>query len=274
MTNHELLDAIAANPESDELRVQYAERCRTSDPERAQLIELQMERTRRRRGGDSTIRPSKEEAALLKQRGPEWAHTLAKYVARYEFDRGMVEEIAIDPHMFLEYGEWLYKLAPIRHVWFGRQAEPGPFPLTDILSSPLLAHLDTIVLQSKRFDDRAAEAIAQCPYLDRCLILDLTGNPLTLRGFAAFAASPTTRKMLQITVAPDAYHPGQRFRPTGAVDSAEADIWDWTDVSQDGQALERRYGYLPWLHYPNWVLRLDARWHVEHGRVPVRPASP
>ena len=272
VTDHELLDAIAANPEDDDLRVQYAERCRTSDPERARFIDLQMARARRRRGGDFS-EPTNEEVALRKKRGADWAHTIAKYSPRYEFDRGMVEEIAIDPHLFLERGEWLYKNAPIRHVWFGRQADPGPFPLADVLGSPLLAHLDTIVMQSKRFDDTAAESLARCPHLTRCLILDLTGNRLAIRGFTALAASPTTRRMLQIAVAPDAYHPGQRFQPTDAMDSAGADIWDWSDVSDEGKALERQYGYVPWLHSQNWVLRLDARWLVDRGVVPVKPAG-
>lgn len=42
----------------------------------------------------------------------------------------------------------------------------------------------------------------------------------------------------------------------------------------EGKALERRYGYNPWLHLrENFVHRFDGAWYVARGMCPVKPVG-
>jgi hypothetical protein len=48
----------------------------------------------------------------------------------------------------------------------------------------------------------------------------------------------------------------------------------WTDITPKGKELERKYGYLPWLHpEDNWCEPLDAAWFVSQGILPVKPVG-
>ena len=274
MTFDEVYEAVTAEPHNDSLREQLADECRVSDPDRARFIDIQNARARTRRTTRSTMpKSSPEEERLLAAHEAAWSRTLAKYTTHRQFYRGAVESIEIDPFMFLEYGEWLFKLAPICDVSF-RMAERGArFPLTAVLASPLLAKLDSVSVPDLGLGDADIEQLAACPHLARCLVLDLSYNQLSLRSFEALAASSATRKLLFIArdgQGANNYKPGERLRPVGdQVDRWGADVWDWSDVGDEGRDLERRYGYIPWLHYKNVCSYFDARWYVDHGILPV-----
>jgi hypothetical protein len=271
----QLLDEITARPEDDDARLRLAEHVRSYDAAWAKLIELQIARARKRRTERRTIPPSQEELALLREHGAQWTHTLAKYARRCEHYRGLVEEIAIDPHVFLEYGEWLAKNAPIRHVVFLRP--DGPFPVAELAASPLLGRLDSIGLPRLGLTDHDVATFVASPHLKRLAYLDLSGNPIGLPAYEALAASAKTRGLLVVRrdeTDPEHYDPGQQSRPSNRDDQFGAAIWEWTPPSPEGQALEQRYGYLPWL-YPehNGTDRFDARWFLDHKVLPVKPAG-
>jgi uncharacterized protein (TIGR02996 family) len=275
-SREEYLEAITADPESDELRLAYAEHIRPYDGDRAAFVELQIARAQRRRTKKSLGGPGPEEKHLFASHRLTWGRQMAMYTRAFEFDRGFITSISIDPHLFLEHGAWLMKNEPIRCAGFV-MPEEGDFPLEELLDSPLLERLDAITFYGLEFTDREIERIAASPHLTRCVWLDLTGNPLGLQAFAALARSPALRNLLYVErrqggwVAAEAYHPGQEFLPTEREDRWGAPIWEWGPVSPEGQELERQHGYLPWLHHENGCDKFDARWYLDQGILPVRP---
>lgn len=107
--------------------------------------------------------------------------------------------------------------------------------------------------------------------------MDLSYNPLSFKGFHALAKSPNTRGLLQTyrdQGTRNKYYPAQeRFQATFE-DSWAPPTYEWAPLGEDGKALEREFGYLPWLHpQDNACDKFDARWFVEQGILPKRPAG-
>jgi len=70
------------------------------------------------------------------------------------------------------------------------------------------------------------------------------------------------------------YHPEQRQYQVVVDDSWSPPVSEWAPLGEDGQALEREFGYLPWLHpQDNACDKFDARWFVDQGILPKRPAG-
>ena len=274
-TEEQLVMAVTSAPHDDAPRRAYADWVRPYDPRRAKFIEMQLawaEDSRTTRRGYSN--PTE---GFLDAHADEWSRTFLKYVTRADYYRGFIEDIAIDPYIFLEYGEFLFVNAPILSVTFLRPEE-GPFPLEELLASPLLARLNCIVLKDGLVDDAAVEMLAASPHLENCLWLDLSGNVLTIRAFAALARNASTRKLLVVERAQSGYpetryDPGQQYELTDRLNRWDTFISELGPVKPEGQALERTYGYLPWLHRENSCDALDAHWFVQHGVLPVRPAG-
>ncbi|HLL21696.1 MAG TPA: hypothetical protein VK427_06180, partial [Kofleriaceae bacterium] len=108
--------------------------------------------------------------------------------------------------------------------------------------------------------------------------VDLTGNVLTIRAFEALARNASTRKLLVVgrgkSGSPEThYNPAQEYEVTDRLNRWDGFISEMGPVKPEGQALERKYGYLPWLHDENICNPLDAHWFVEHGVLPVKPAG-
>jgi uncharacterized protein (TIGR02996 family) len=234
--HQELLRAIVQNPEDDAARLAFAEEIRASEPDRALFVELQIEQARERR--PVHVRASTNKDPLLVRHDDEWTRTLAKYVTYWRYDRGFVTRVTIDPHLFLEYGEWLMSNAPIRHVWFSRP-EDDDLPIAALAESPLLETLEGIHFMSDvTLDDGSLIALAEGGHLERLLDFGLHDRrPLGPAVYEAFAASAQTRKLLQFLAGP---------------------------------ALEQKHGYLPWLHAKNACEPFDARYYVDHGILPVK----
>lgn len=276
-TFQELLAAVITAPDEDEPRLEYAEYMQRQDPELARFVELQVaagRERRRKREPRFGIYPT-EDRRLLEKNAARWARTIAKYTARQEFDRGLITEIGIEPYMFLEYGDWLLKNAPIRHVYFG-VAHKGAFPYREVFDSPVLEKLDTIALINRNVTDDDVAAIAASPRLGSLLRLDLSDNFLTHSAFEALAASPSARKLLMVgrsQYSRDSF-PGSVYQATGEDDNNGDPIWDWTPMPEEGRELERKYGYIPWLHpQENGCDWYDARYYVEKGLLPVKPGD-
>jgi hypothetical protein len=272
-TYESLLAAVVAAPEADAPRADFAAKWSPYDAPWGRLITLQLQRAQRRRAGldGAAGDVSAEEQQLLRDHGKRWSHTLAKYTRSVTFSRGFIEHIVIEPHLFLEYGAWLLRNAPIRHVGFAA-ADEGPFPLDALLASPLLAQLDSIDLPALELGDAELERLAASEHLARCLALDLSHNPIGLPAFRALAASPHTRGLLQVRRDGGGAHdytPGPRLEAGDEEDRFGAAPWHWGPLGADGQALERDFGYLPWLHPAEHTAdRFDLRWLVDQGHLP------
>src|SRR5262245_13010230 len=133
MTYEELLAAVVASPEDDAPRVEFAHHVRSYDSDLARFIELQVAaaQTRRaKREGRRTVIGA-EDRVLLQRHIGTWARTIQKYAVSLEYDRGFVTKIVIEPNLFLEYGDWLFTNAPLRHVGLTKPQE-GAFPIDEL----------------------------------------------------------------------------------------------------------------------------------------------
>jgi hypothetical protein len=199
----------------------------------------------------------------------EWSRTIARYAREWKFDRGFVSSITIDPHVFLEYGEWLYLNAPIRSVDF-IAPDDGPFPMAELAESPLLANLDAVGFLVPTLTDEDFITFAKSAHLGRLQWMSADKQRLGPAVYEAYAAAPLTRKCIVLGLSHKDF-PGEEFGETDQVDWWGAWVMDWLEMKPEGRELERKYGYLPWLHKDNRANEFDAAYFVAQGILPVRP---
>jgi uncharacterized protein (TIGR02996 family) len=279
-TEERLVAAVAAAPHDDTPRRAYAAWVRPYDEPRAQLIDAQLawaeERRRTNYRARGAFNDPGESLVKRHQHQSRWSRTLLRYARSVRYYRGFIEGVVIDPFLFLEYGEWLFANAPIIRVTFVRP-EAGSFPVHEVASSPLLRRLDDIGLADLGLQDEDVSVFASSPHIN-ALWLDLSGNELSIKAFDALARNVATRRLLAVArwqgygADSKQYWPGQTDVVTDRLtNGGEGNESEWGPVQPEGQALERTYGYLPWLHKANSVYMNDARWFVNHGLLPVSP---
>jgi uncharacterized protein (TIGR02996 family) len=311
MTIEDVFKGICENPENDELRVQFADLVEDADPDQATYIRLELTEAQRRRAGlpsypgegCSGPEAARQYQSLIRHE-ERWAHNLSRFLPKRHsdgpprsdglmFDRGFPSRISIHPFVFLEYADLLFRLAPIRHIRFREPYDmeeffPGPvprradgtlepFPLDEILAMPQLARLDSFGFQYLPADEEAFpkdmwRKVAACPHLTRCRVLDIgrTHYSVRISDLELLAAGPLTQKMIQL-------------EPWGvASDLGEQEVLDVengyevtkTVFSERGKELERKHGYIPWLHRSHCQYdRDDIAYHVERGALPKYPAD-
>jgi uncharacterized protein (TIGR02996 family) len=289
MTRHEqLLTAVTANPQDDAARLAFAAHIRASEPDRATFIEEQVAAAAKRRA--ARIGPSNQPPVLLRRHLDEWTRMVAKYTRRVTFDRGFVAAISIAPDIFLSHGEWLMINFPIQVVDLVHDSD-DELPVAELAASPLLARLEALVIRGEpktqdeleleriRYPNKRQGLPLRDDDLERLLAARSLGKLVHVaidveRVSAALcdrlARSPQVRKLLTLRLGKDG--PGQRYADTGRDDMEGRAVHEWTGVSTTGKALEKKFGYLPWLHpEDNNADPLDAAWYVAHGVLPHKP---
>lgn len=275
---------ICDNPYDDAPRLRFADLIEPSEPTWAAFIRRQIDAARRLRLGDvGTTFYAPEES-------DRWAATLLPLVAygssqSVEFHRGFPTRVRMHPDMFAEYGEQLFRLAPIRHVDFvplydednksirdakGNRVE---FPLERVLASPALARLESIGLVNLRLPRDWARQIVACPYLDSCLYLSLHDSLHWLEDIVTLLESPAIRKMIYLVSdevgGPGSTKLGLTSERTHGQGGPETTTYHYSERTKE---LERQYGYIPWLH-ADGMYRLDLPWYVQNGKLPKFPAG-
>lgn len=215
--NPALYAAIVANPREDTPRLAYADWLdEHGDADRARFIRLQYEIEKLPPIGAKVSKAKKEEEALLKSRGGEWAGDVANLTMAYRFRRGFVESVDVMAVYFPHHAERLLEIAPIRRVRFitlgtlvpviAAMPVLGRFEelafnsyimeqihdhgrLEALLASPHLASVRRLDFSMSRLDRADAERIARCPRLGGLVHLDLSWNQITDAGLIAIANS-------------------------------------------------------------------------------------
>ena len=159
MTIEETFRAICDDPEDDDLRLQFADLEESADSRHAEYIRYSIGAVHRRRhdewSGDGL-------RWLTEKHFERWAGPLVRFLPLERnsagaitgpngllYDRGFPSKIDIHPHVFLEYADLLFRLAPLRHVRFREvydedgRANNQRFPLEQILAMPQLERLDS-----------------------------------------------------------------------------------------------------------------------------------
>jgi uncharacterized protein (TIGR02996 family) len=178
-----LLAAIAADPDDDTVRLAYADWLDEHDrPERAEFIRAQCERAAGRGDRERRTHLLKRSMQLIQQFGREWfVHDWPEAgehaVTGYSFDRGFVESVSLANRQL-------------------RDAD-----LTRIVRErPLFALVRSLGLAMNRVGDDGLRAVADSPCAARLTRLDLVGNPYTIRGLAALAASPHLGSLRELSI--------------------------------------------------------------------------
>src|SRR3954466_9886952 len=156
--------AVIAAPDDEDARLAYAQAVAATDPERAELIRLQIDLTGWRR---ARIAPPEMTAAdqrvqvLLERHGHRWSADVAPLVDGVAFFRGFVEQVQLDASRFLSTAPRLYQTAPILHLDL-----TGVKPVAEeLFASPLLDRIHTLELMRNELGDAEAQLIATSPHL-------------------------------------------------------------------------------------------------------------
>jgi uncharacterized protein (TIGR02996 family) len=269
----ELLKAVIANPQDDLVRLAYADSVATWDLDRAAFIRRQVEEASRDRAKRDVLARHPGKDPLLREHEHEWTRTIAKYAHEWQFDRGFITEITIDPFLFLEYGEWLLVNAPIRAVQFLGVGD-DVFPMNQLVASPLLARLDIIRFLPRNVSDEDLLKLTESSHARGIVEICASRKYVPMSVYEAFGSAPATRGVLSLYLSEEGF-PGERFGDTGEVDFHGASIYGWMPMSPEGAALEKKYGYIPWLHpRENACHPFDAAYFVANGTLPVtKPGS-
>jgi hypothetical protein len=290
-TTRDILADILERPELDELRLEYADACEAKDPNYARYIRTELEYWR---PGSSIHTPEGSE-----QVAKRISHPIMQYCYSVHLYRGFVEEVTMDPYVFINRGDVLLDLAPIRRITF----TPKPLPiglalphLTTLVPSSVpelmacrhLRRVDTVSFRDTNFqswylDKNDIESALASEHLQTLIGLGLPGGPTqqdwsedytTTVWERAFARSEF-RKMLWIGFP---HHPGEKALHH---EDGWDDVIEVEPMTERGRAFEQRYGYLPTLH---WANRWGADSHklmtdqesvlaVQRGELPIYPVG-
>ncbi len=257
----DILVAICQHPERDDLRLEYADACEVRDPDYAQYIRAEVEWARP--GRPAATQKGSESI------GQRIAHPFERYAYKARLHRGFVDQLTMDPYVFIERGGELLDLAPIVSVTFTpRPAPPGiqvpllpqraPSAVPDVMACPHLRGLRDIAFQSTSYQDwylseDDIESVLASSYLDRLLTFALPGGRAPGQWPADYSAGvwrraferPEFRKMIDVDFPG---YPGER---THEYEDGWHRVLEPVAMDEQGRALERKHGYLPSLHVIN-----------------------
>ncbi len=260
-TSKQILEEICAHPERDELRLEYATSCEIKDPDYARYIRTEVEWARPRSPLDAS-RGSEHVGSRI-------AHPFREYCYDVTLRRGFVEEIKIDPYIFIDRGSEILDRAPIQRVVFTPKPVPNhletpllptvvPSAVPEVMACPHLARLYSIAFKNTSYQRWWASAIdvdsvLASKYLERLLEFSLPqidghskwtdqqAQDVWKRAFAR----PEFRKMILIDFL---RNPGEDVR---IYDDGLERVEEPVGMTEFGRDLERRHGYLPALHLHN-----------------------
>lgn len=239
-TEAELLNAVLKSPDDDAPQLAYADWCAgQSDPAltaRAEMIRHQLDahRLRQRTGG-----PAAKAAKLIHQHQTGWIGGLARYVLDVEFSRGFIEQITVKGRTWIESAGAIRRLAPVRHLDLVELTDL----FAEVIGSASMEGIRSLGLQRQGLMDPDLEVLAKSPHLGSLRWLSLVGNRVTEDGAVALAASNRLPALSWANFYGNPYDPGEQFaHDQGLI----VDSW----LTPEGEALERRFGRLKWLHDP------------------------
>jgi uncharacterized protein (TIGR02996 family) len=250
------LTVVLDHPEEDAPRLAYADVVADRDPERAELIRIQVELARGRR---THTRPAswsslyRRQLALLHRCGAEWAAPVQGLAVAHDFRRGFVEEVTVEAAVFLARAAELYRRAPIRHLTL-RSARGLTGPL---FASPALARLESLSLYKNAIGDEGAAQLADSPHLAGLRWLDLGFNDIGMTGLEAIAASSKLPALGYL-----GFQGNKVDDPTPSIGGIEdSGVVHDMEYPALGKELVRRFGGRAWLTTPvrsDWPPDRDA----------------
>ena len=254
-----LLRAVLAKPNDDELRIAYADAIVQSDPDRAEIIKLQITLSRWRKAAQ---RPpgwadAHRRAQILWDRHrTEWSHDVAKLAwVRYPaFKRGFVSQALVSAREFLVHGAELLARAPICYL-----DVDGLKPVADaFFQSPLLEQLTALGIWRNDLEDAQLQALASSPHLGNLRWLDASHNRIGRDGLTALCQTSNLPHLAYFNFAENAApDPTPKI---GGHDALTNEVLD-LDIPELARELEQKYGKKAWLSpafRPDWPPDVDG----------------
>jgi uncharacterized protein (TIGR02996 family) len=269
-TDVDLLSGVYSAPDDDMPRLAYATHIEERNPERAEFIRLQVLRAQDERKLRVPFgSPSAREMELLEKNYEKWGHYIQRYLRDpivpqrfdhgWQFDRGFISFVRLEPENFLALGQRLFDMAPVQHA----DLYGGSEPVRPLFQSPYLARLDSLSLWKCGLDDDDAVALANCEGLQRATWIDLSENRIGKRGIEALAASPIFANKVVVDLHGNPYDPSERAK------------YDWDGslafayMPEEAQAIEQKLGRpVLWFHCATREPMPD-RFHVKWAGRPA-----
>ena len=136
------------------------------------------------------------EQTLLKTHEAAWTESINGVVSGWEFRRGLLEAVSVEATAFLERGQELFRLGPIRRIRF---LEAGKcFPA--LMESPLLGRIREIDLCSCFLGNSGPAALVRCRHLGRLEVLDLGFNDLTDQGLRTLSDAANLENLRELSL--------------------------------------------------------------------------
>lgn len=180
------LDAVFARYHDDGPRLVYADYLEDAgDPERAELVRVQLALARM--ADDHPRRPEliDREAELIAAHRPRWTAHLRDLPIGGNFRRGVLDSVSVDAAALLERGDELFRRVPIRHLRLQDAAELMP----KLARCPLLAAVRELDLCANDLGNDGVNLLARSAYLKNLEALHLGLNGIGDAGVAALARS-------------------------------------------------------------------------------------
>ncbi|WP_203980581.1 hypothetical protein [Micromonospora phaseoli] len=241
-TPADLYAAILANPDDLDLRRRYADAIEATDPDRAELIRLDLAGANRTR----------EMLFLSRRIHPRLAEPVTHLLDKWGLRNGLIESVTMTARTFIDHGSEVWAHHPVRHLALVDAA--GLMP--EIAAVSCLDRLVALDLRGNPIGDDGLSILVNSPHLGRLRWLGLARCGIGPAGAEALAASshlPALRfvdlRRNPVEVTPRGY--GQD------IDGSPTEV----ELPPLGQELVARYGPLPWLDLQwGWRLYSTALW--------------
>lgn len=227
------MQAVVDAPTEDAPRAAYARAVAPTDPERAELIDIQLELARARRAHRLDRQPGLiREEILLRTHGARWAADIRPLVDKWQFLRGFTDVVTLDAARFLTTAPELYRHAPVLHLDL-----TGVKPVAaELFQSPHLARIESLSLLRNGLGDAEVAALAASPHLANLRWLDLGLNKIGAAGLEALAASRNLPRLGYVG-----------FSTNAAPDPSPRHADEYDATSPAAKELQRKYGPRAWL---------------------------
>jgi hypothetical protein len=240
---------VVADPHSDATREAFAAAVERTDPDRAQLIRLQLRMAQDRKNNADSYPAAMQAGDLIRAHGARWAEPVSQAVTGWQFLKGFVDLVTVDAEWFLEAGQEIYARAPVLHL----DLTDAHLVKHELFASPSLERIVSLNLMRSDFGDPEARAIAESPYLRNLEWLDLSHNRIGDEGLDALAASANLPRLGYLN-----------FRWNVADDPTPQHADEYDAAPLVGLALQEKYGPREWLDaHPrrHWPPERDAAWY-------------
>jgi uncharacterized protein (TIGR02996 family) len=223
-------DRLRADPHSDGPRLIYADWLDDhGEPDRAEFIRVQCALARL--PDDAPQRPAlaAREAELREANEVRWAAPVADLVTDWEFRRGVLDSVSVNPGQFIRHGQAVFAAAPVRKVRFVEVGDQLPA----LVHVPLIGLIRELDLVGNDLGRRGPEWLDASPYLGHLEALDLGFTELTDRGLAVLSRSPTFGRLRSLHI-----NDNPRLRPAGLRALAESPhLTDLVELDVSGNGL-------------------------------------